>query len=56
VRRKTIRDESKTLPLSEVEHWWVPMSRGERLWLVLCGGLLAVTLIIVALSFLGGGG
>lgn len=55
MKRKTIRDESKTLPLSEVEHW-VPMSRGERLWLVLCGGLLAVTLIIVALSFLGGGG
>lgn len=55
MRRRTIRDESKTLPLSEIETW-VPMTRGERFWLLLYGGLLAVTLFIVVLAFLGGGG
>jgi len=51
VRRKTIRDESKTIPLRE----WEVGEPASLTWAFL-GGVLVITLLVVALSFLGGGG
>jgi hypothetical protein len=51
VRRKTIRDESKTIPLRE----WEVGEPPSLTWAFL-GGVLVITLLVVALSFLGGGG
>lgn len=51
MRRKTVRDESKTIPLREWEMHPMPTLP----WIFL-GGMLVLTLLVVVLSFLGGGG
>ncbi|MGB9800417.1 MAG: hypothetical protein ACPLUL_10020 [Thermanaerothrix sp.] len=51
MRRRTIRDESKTIPLQE----W-PLQELPVLPWAFLGGLLVITLLVVVLAFLGGGG
>lgn len=57
--RKVMREESKTLPLVVWEREFeYPERMGRAAWVALgLGGvILVVTLLIVALAFLGGGG
>lgn len=51
MKRRTIRDESKTIPLRE----WEGSEPASLTWAFL-GGVLVITLLVVVLAFLGGGG
>jgi len=50
MRRKTVRDEEKTIPLRE----WEMREAAIPPWVFLWGGMLALTLLVVVLAFLGG--